>query len=96
MNNGNFEKEIASLCDDLLALRAEIWRLNDHKWSSSTGAGYETVWNTPPSTPGFIPIGAGSKQSEMNNAISGLDSVRVAIDAASAALAVLAEFRPLT
>lgn len=96
MNNGNFEKEIASLCDDLLAIRAEIWRLSDHKWSSSTGADYETVWNTPPGTPGFIPTGAGSTQSQMNNAISGLNSIRAAIDSASSALATLAEFRPLT
>lgn len=93
MSVANFESDLAVTCDDLLALRAVIWRLSDHRWSDATGAGFESVYNSL-LTGSSIPAGGAVTKDQANNAINAINSIRASIDNASSALATLAEFKP--
>lgn len=93
-----FEARLSELCDTVLALQAQINRLSVQTWSSANGAGYEGVYFGagigPDDRPILNAVQAQMTQSEAGNAISALNSVSVAIVAASAALAIAAEFNP--
>lgn len=94
----SFEARLADLCDTVLAIQAQIDRLSAQTWSSANGAGYEGVYFGQGVGGDDRPMLNGEQaqltQGEAGNAISALNSVGAAIVAASAALAIVAEFSP--
>lgn len=97
-NIESFENRLADLCDMLLAAQSQIDRVSVQTWSSANGAGYEGVYNgdgiSEDDRPTLNAVQAKLTQNQANNAISALNSVSAAIVAASAALAIAAEFSP--
>lgn len=94
----SFEARLADLCDTILAIQSQIDRLSVQTWSSANGAGYEGVYFGSGVSAADRPMLNGEQaqltQNEAGNAISALNSVSAAIVAASAALAIVAEFSP--
>lgn len=97
-NIESFEARLADLSDTVLAIQAQIDRLTAQTWSSANGAGYEGVYFGAgigaKDRPTLNAVQAQLTQSQAGNAISALNSVGAAIVAASAALAIAAEFSP--
>jgi len=94
LNAADFENDVAQLANLILAVEAQIYRQSNERWAAASGADYETLYNTPPATPAFIPLGGTITQSEMNNFISAINSVKAAIIAASAPISVVGEAAP--
>lgn len=91
INIPQFEQDIATLSAQCLALAAQIERQSDRRWADSTGAGYEGTYQAVTDTES--PVGGSVTKSQMNNAISALNSVKGAIETASAALSIAAEYQ---
>jgi len=94
LNITEFENEVAVLCNNILALEASINRQSALRWSSATGAGYEGVWNDGILGPNDTPVGARLTQSQANNMISAINSIKGAIDTASSPVSFVSELAP--
>lgn len=91
MNVAQYEGNFEQVADELLALRNRLYSIAVFEWDAATGANFETVYNSLP-LPTDIPVGGEISQNEMNNAISAINSVIAAIDAASAPIGRLAAY----
>lgn len=90
----SYDTGAAQLGTLLQAVRAQIYQLSNQRWSDATGAGYEGIYNALPNQ-GDVPVGGlGITKNQMNNYISGVNSVLSAIDSAMGAIADVAEFDP--
>lgn len=88
-----FEPEVAQLCDDLLAISAQIERIVDHRWSASQGANYEAIYNSLAQQTDK-PVGGNITKNQMNNAIAALNTINTAILSVAGGVSTVAEFSP--
>lgn len=92
MNIVQYEGNFEQVADELLAIRNRLYTISVFDWASATGASFETVYNDGVLPPSGIPTGGQITQNEMNNAISAINSVIAAIDAASAPIGRIAAY----
>lgn len=91
MNIVQYEGNFEQVATELLALRNRLYSISVFQWDALTGANFEAVYNSLPN-PTDIPVGGEISQNEMNNAVSAINSIIAAIDAASAPIGRLAAY----
>lgn len=89
-NISSFETRLASICQKLLDALGEIEEITVFTWSSANGAGYEQTYNDL-AQQDDKPLNGEITKNEANNGIRGLNSIRSAIESASAAISKIAE-----